>query len=124
MKIRRFEIDSGKLVLNTDEYSLQSIIEIQARHLTAKDHCGRILCLAFLFSLIGWAFSPTISAISFVFGVFFALFTAKKYELRALFKSSDDAGDQWGTLSRSSKADDFAKFSKIAIEVTSHKKSL
>ncbi|CAH1529998.1 conserved hypothetical protein [Vibrio rotiferianus] len=121
MKIQHFEVNSGKLILNGDEYNLQSIIEIEARHLTAKNHSARALSLAFLFSLVGWAFSPAISAASFVIGVFFALVTAKKYELRALFKSSDDAGNQWGRLSHSSKADDFAKFSIIATEVTNYK---
>ncbi len=124
MKIQHFKVNSGKLILNRDEYNLQSIIDIQARHLTAKDHCGRIFSLALFFSLVGWAFSPAISALSFVFGVFFALLTAKKYELRALFRSSDDAGNQWGVLSRSRKADDFAKFTKIAAEVINHKTSI
>lgn len=121
VKIQHFEVNSGKLILNEDEYNLQSIIEIEARHLTAKNHSGRVLSLALFFSLVGWAFSPAISAVSFVIGVVFAVVTAKKYELRALFKSSDDAGNQWGTLSRSSKSDDFAKFSIIATEVINHK---
>ncbi|GAL14616.1 hypothetical protein JCM19233_5628 [Vibrio astriarenae] len=47
--------------------------------------------------------------------------TAKKYELRALFKSPDDAGHQWGTLSRSSKPEDFEQFSIIVSEVINHK---
>ncbi|GAL35318.1 hypothetical protein JCM19240_3688 [Vibrio maritimus] len=38
-----------------------------------------------------------------------------------MFRSSDDAGNQWGTLSRSRKADDFAQFAEIAAEVSNHK---
>ncbi len=111
------EITNGLLSVDKDEYKLASILEIEARELSLKNHIVRILSFAFLFSCVGWIFLGMFGLFLFIVGLVYAALSAKKYELRALFRAVDETGNQWSSIKRSQADGDYDVFKAIASEV-------
>lgn len=108
-----FEIDSFKLRIKKDEYSLSKVLDVSVKEIKLKDQIIRILCLSFLLSVGGWIFLPIIAPVMFGIGAIGALLTAAKYELLAEFRGSDETGNQWVPIARGRKKEEYLLFNEI-----------
>lgn len=112
-------LNDSVLVVNSDEYHLSKILDIQAKELRLKDHLIRLLSISIALSVVGWVIFPIIAPLLMVVGAFFAVLTSKKYELRAEFRGVDESGDHWTPLARGKKHEEFVVFKDIVQRVNS-----
>lgn len=111
------KIENGMIKTGKDEYKLTSVKDIQAKQLRFRDHLVRIISYALLFSAVGWIFFPIFGFFLFALGAIGALVTSKKYELRALFRETDETGDQWSVISRTRHSVEYEAFQGIVQNV-------
>lgn len=98
--VEDFHITASELLVRKEAYPLRKMKQVALKQLGYKDHAIRAFCLALVLSAATWAFVPMFGIFVFLGCLPLALMTAKKYELRAEFRSSDDSGDQWVPLVR------------------------
>ncbi|MGF1717105.1 DUF6232 family protein [Photobacterium chitinilyticum] len=101
------------LTVKKDVYPLSKILTIEAKELRLKDQLLRILCISAAASVVGWAFLPIVAPVLMLVGALFAILTAKKYELRAEFRGTDESGDHWVPIARGRKTEEFTLFKAI-----------
>ncbi|MEE1674855.1 hypothetical protein SNR37_000174 [Agarivorans aestuarii] len=120
-----FKGNNTLVVKGKDEYKLSRIHSVSAKPLSIKDQCLHFMSCALSFSTIGWigAYSaPVLAAYfaSFLFGLglLWALFTFRRYELRAGFKAVDETGDFEVPICRCIKQRDFSRLKQAADDIS------
>ncbi|MEJ2765641.1 hypothetical protein VV869_16940 [Photobacterium sp. MCCC 1A19761] len=108
-----FQITASELLVRKEAYPLNKMKQVALKQLGYKDHAIRAVCIALVLSAATWAFVPALGIFVFVGCLPLALLTAKKYELRAEFRSSDEAGDQWVPLVRCSTQAEFEQLKTL-----------
>lgn len=106
-KTTDFEISDTELKIKTKSYPLNRIIQVEARKLGLRGNLINVICLALVLSAVTWAFVPQFGFIAFIVALFFSLFSWRNYELRALFRGTDEAGDYWVCLASCRTAKEF-----------------
>ncbi|MFC1237015.1 hypothetical protein [Vibrio sp. F74] len=113
-----FEINDTDLNIRKKNYTLHRIIQVEARKLGLRGNLINVICLALVLSAVTWAFVPQFGFIAFIVALFFSLFSWRNYELRALFRGTDEAGDYWVCLASCRTAQEFDVIKSIREELT------
>jgi hypothetical protein len=111
-QLKNIEITSKNIVVGNKEYRLSRIENVWVKKLGISGQLLRLLALMLQFSCVGWfaqywvsmtGFGFYLPALLSVVGLLYALFTFRKYELKALLSAVDETGKQPITIASTAK---------------------
>lgn len=134
--MKNINITPKYIVVGKNEYRLSRIENVWIKKLGVSCQLLRLLVLMLQFSSVGWlaqywigmtGFGFYLPALLSVAGLFYALVTFRKYELKVLLSTVDETGKQPITIATAIKNNDYIVLQYVEqnwLQVGSHNKVL
>ncbi|MFO6423181.1 DUF6232 family protein [Motilimonas sp. KMU-193] len=100
-----FKVSNTTFTFKKDEYPLSKIKRVRVKTNSFQDHVFRIVGIGLVVASIVWMIYPqpfglVTAPVALIIGLFYALFSIKKYELQVEFQHTDETGLQWVSVSK------------------------